>query len=69
VSSSVAASADTANTVILLELGSMPVLGNGFARVGMMPSGLADRIANQVASQKARRSTVSIAVRFRKREF
>ncbi len=28
----------------------MPVLGNGFARVEMMPSGLADRIANQVAS-------------------
>ena len=24
----------------------LPVLGNGFARVGMMPSGLADRIAN-----------------------
>lgn len=30
----------------------MPVLGNGIARVGMMPSGLADRIANQVASQR-----------------
>ena len=48
---------------------SMPGLGNRFPRVAMMPSGLADRIANQVASQKARHSTVSIAVRFRKREF
>lgn len=47
----------------------MPGLGNGLPRVVLMPSGLADRIANQVASQEARYATVSIAVRFRNREF
>jgi len=32
----------------------MPGLGNRFPRVAMTPSGLADRIANRVASQEAR---------------